>query len=138
MQHAFGIVLFVVVGASVIVALATLAGSRRAYDEIGKGGLFEEDPKARPWQDSHGGVANVRDEEIRQMLEARNARRIRRGEEPSDIDAELAELTRPRIDPALLAEIRDLVEARSARRVRRGEAPLDIEAEVARKLLEFG
>lgn len=138
MQHAFGIVLFVVVGASVIVALITLGSSRRAYDEIGKGGLFEDDGNGRAGRDSHGGVAGVRDEEIRQMLEAKNAHRARRGEAPLDVEQELAALTRPRIDPALLAEIRDLIEARSARRVRRGEPPLDIDAELARKLLEFG
>ena len=138
MQDAFGIVLIVVVTASTLVALATFAGSRRAYDQIGKGGLSLNDGTDRPAHEPTGGGSDMRDEEIRQMLEARNEHRSRRGEAPLDVEAQLKELTRPRIDPALLAEIRDLVEARNARRVRRGEEPLDIEAEVARTLLEFG
>src|SRR4051794_26724216 len=78
----------------------------------------------------------VRDEEVRQMLEARNERRVRRGQEPIDIEAELVQLTRPQVvaDPALTAEIRDLVIARNERRVRMGKEPLDVEAEVRRQL----
>ena len=79
----------------------------------------------------------VRDDEIRQMLEARNERRVRRGQEPLDVEAELARLSRPAIDPALAAEVRQLVQARNARRVRRGEEPLDVEAEVQRALDEL-
>jgi hypothetical protein len=68
------------------------------------------------------------------MLEARNARRARRGEEPLDVETELRALLRPAADPALEREVRDLVQARNARRVRRGEEPLDVETEVARRL----
>ncbi len=132
-RDAFGIVLFIVVGVGVGVAMVTFAMSGKVYDEIGKGGLFNED-------DAHGRPptpatsAAVRDDEIRQMLEARNARRVRQGKEPIDVEAEIAKLTRPAVDAALLAEIRDLVEARNARRVRQGKEPLDVEAEVARQL----
>jgi hypothetical protein len=75
-----------------------------------------------------------RDDEIRQMLEARNARRARRGEPPIDIDAELARLVAPKVDDALRAEIRELVIARNFRRARHGEPLLDVEAEVERQI----
>ena len=70
------------------------------------------------------------------MLEARNARRIRRGEEPLDIEEELSRLVAPavEVDPALRSEIRDLVIARNYRRTRVGKPPLDIEAEIEREL----
>ena len=79
-----------------------------------------------------------RDTEIRQMLEARNARRLRRGEPPLDIELELRRLTAPQIDAELRSEIRDLVVARNTRRVRRGRPPLDVESEVERQIAELG
>jgi hypothetical protein len=77
------------------------------------------------------------------MLEARNERRLRRGQEPLDIETELATLVRPdpaalAADPALVAEVRDLVMARNERRVRQGKEPLDVDAEVARQLRDLG
>ena len=68
------------------------------------------------------------------MLEARNARRRRRGEPELDIDAELSRLTAPAIDGELRAEIRDLVIARNHRRARQGKPPLDVEAEIERQI----
>ena len=56
------------------------------------------------------------------MLEARNARRARRGEPPIDVDEELARLTAPAIDPELREEIRELVIARNPRRAGRQAA----------------
>lgn len=135
-QEAFGIVLFVVVGLGAVVAVFTFWSSGRAYDEIGKGGLYDEGPRAPA--PSGAAADRERDDEIRQMLTARNARRRLRGEEPLDVEAELEALTRPRIDPALLAEIRELVEARNRRRVRQGKPPLDVEAEVERQARELG
>nr|MBA2348815.1 hypothetical protein [Solirubrobacterales bacterium] len=79
--------------------------------------------------------------EIRQMLEARNARRVRKGQEPLDVEAELARLVAgpaPSADPQLVGEIRDLVRARNRRRIRQGKEPLDVEAEVARQVAELG
>jgi hypothetical protein len=134
-QDAFGIVLVVVVVLAALVAIVTFVGSGRAYDQIGRGGLSLGDGADRPAREPPAAIAaGERTTEIRQMLEARNARRIRRGEPPLDVDAELAALTRPAVDPALAVEIRQLVEARNARRIRRGEEPLDVEAEVARRL----
>jgi hypothetical protein len=138
MEDAFGTVLFVVVVLGVIVAAATLVTSGKAYEQIGKGGLSLGDGTDRPaGEPMDAGSLAIRDD-IRQMLQARNERRIRKGQEPVDIDVELAELTRTRVDPALLAEVRELVESRNRRRIRQGKAPLDVEAEVARQLEEFG
>ena len=78
-----------------------------------------------------------RDTEIRQLLEARNARRLRRGEQPVDVELELKRLTAPAIDPELRAEIRDLVIARNHRRARAGKPPLDVEAEIEREITEL-
>jgi hypothetical protein len=79
-------------------------------------------------------AARERDEEIRELLQARNARRLRRGEPPIDIERELARLTAPLVDPELRREIRDLVIARNHRRVRAGKPPLDVEAEIEREI----
>jgi hypothetical protein len=137
-QDAFGIVLVVVVVLAAIVAIITFAGFGRAYEQIGRGGLSLRDGSDRPaGEPSPLVAAGERDAEIRQMLEARNARRVRQGREPLDVDAELAALTSPAVDPALAGEIRQLVQARNARRARRGQEPLDVEAEVARRLREL-
>ncbi len=134
MEEAFAIVLFVVVGVAAVAAVWALVTSGGSYDQIGSGGLSvdERQPAAGP------AVAAERDAEIRQMLEARNARRTARGEAPLDVDAELRALSAPPADPELRDEVRALVEARNARRVARGEEPLDVEAEVDRRLRELG
>jgi hypothetical protein len=125
MEDAFAIVLFVVVGIAAVVAVWALASSGGSYEQIGRGGTSIADD--RP---------DDREAEIRQMLEARNARRAARGEAPADVDAELHELTAA-ADPELRDEIRALVEARNARRAARGEPPLDVEAETERRLREL-
>ena len=81
--------------------------------------------------------AAVREAEIRQMLEARNARRTDRGEAPVDVEAELRALMAPAADPGLRDEVRTLVEATNARRVARGDEPLDVEAEIDRRLRDL-
>ncbi len=143
MQEAFGIVLFAVAIIGVVVAVITALSSGEAYRQIGRGGLaLDESPRptAPAWTGSGAADDAQRDDEIRQMLEAGNARRKRRGEAPLDVDAELARLTAPGqapVDAALREEVRQLVMARNARRVRRGEAPLDVEVEVDRQLDEL-
>ena len=131
------IVVFVVVALGAVIGIASFAGSRRAYGEIGAGGI---EPDPRPRSPSTGPGAAEQEAEIRQMLEARNARRVRRGEEPLDIEAELAALTGTpaAVDPGLEEEVRQLVNARNARRLRRGEEPLDVEDEVRRQLAALG
>jgi hypothetical protein len=141
MEDAFGIVLFVVVVAAAIVAVVTVAGSGELYSRIGRGGLSlneDRDLRRGPAAGSPAALAE-RDEEVRQMLGARNARRIARGEAPLDVEAELARLAAPApvADPALREEVRQLVEARNERRRRRGEPPLDVEAEVQRQLRDL-
>ena len=132
MQDAFGIVLVVVVAVAAIVAVVAFVGAGKTYEQIGRGGMSLDND--RPVPEASPAVAAA---EIRQMLEARNARRIRQGKEPLDIDAEMAALSRPAVDPALAEEVRQLVVARNARRVRQGKEPLDVEAEVARRLREL-
>jgi hypothetical protein len=137
-QDAFGIVIFVVVGVAIVAAIYAAAGSGALYRQIGRGGMsLDRDDDHRPA--FSGAVSQaVADEEIRQMLTARNARREARGEAPVDIEEELARLKAPSIvDPQLEAEIRALVVARNERRERQGRPPLDVEAEVRRQIEEF-
>jgi hypothetical protein len=142
-QDAFWTVLVVVVVGASIVAVITFALSGKTYAQIGSGGLSLRDGSDRPATEPLSGARfeAVRDDEIRQMLEARNERRVRRGQEPLDIEAELETLVRPAADlsadPGLVAEVRELVIARNERRVRMGKEPLDVEAEVARQLREL-
>jgi hypothetical protein len=139
-QEAFGIVVFVVAIGGAIVAIITFVTSAKAYDQIGRGGMSLNDGTDRPADETLSGAAGerVRVEEIRQMLEGRNARRRRRGEPELDIEEQLAELLQPAFDPGLEQEVRDLVEARNRRRIRSGKEPLDVEEEVARQLRELG
>jgi hypothetical protein len=137
-QEAFAIVLVVVLVGAVIAAIWASYGTAEAYRQIGRGGLSLNDGADRPARAPSGAVAaGEREAEIRQMLEARNARRVARGGAPADVEAELAELLGARaavVDPALEAEVRELVVARNERRARAGKPPLDVEAEVARSL----
>jgi hypothetical protein len=132
-QDALAIVVIAVAVVAALAAVATLLSSGRQYDEIGRGDLtFDRDATApAPASDPY------RDDEIRQLLEARNARRAAAGKATVDVEAELAALTRPAVDEELRAEIRSLVEARNARRVARGQDPLDVEAEIAKRLSEL-
>ena len=89
--------LVVVIGVSVlaligaVIALATSSGS---YDRIGRGGLSIGDEEQRAARAPARPVpAAERDDEIRQLLQARNARRAQRGEPPIDVEAELRALT---------------------------------------------
>jgi hypothetical protein len=137
MQDAFGYVIFGVVIVGAILAVVSFFMGQNAYDQIGKGGFFIDEDAARR---GPGGPVNVaeRDMEIRQMLEARNARRVAAGREPVDIDEELARLIAPNIDAQLRSEIRDHVVARNARRIRKGQEPFDVDAEVERQIAELG
>ena len=129
MQDAFGIVIFAVVGISVVIAIVTLFSRGRLYDDIGRGGI-NDDREIRPAAPSAGGDTVERDTEIRQMLAAHNARAAARGEAELDIEDELQRLTAPAVDAGLREEVRELVVARNRRREARGEAPLDVEREV--------
>jgi hypothetical protein len=136
MLGAFGTVIWVVAIGAFVVAVIALLASRKTWEDFGKDGLLLDSEAGR--SQDEGGAMRERDEEIRQMLGARNARSARRGEAPIDVEAELGRLTAPSIDPELRREIRDLVAARNYRRTRAGKPALDIEAEVEREIAELG
>jgi hypothetical protein len=140
-----GDVILIVVLAAVPVALAAFVlGAGNALDQIGKGQFaveFESDLGQRA---EGGASAEVREAEIRQMVEARAYRRAERGEEPLDVEAEVSRLlgqpggaAPAGHDRELREEVRQLVVARNARRARQGKEPLDVEAEVERQLREL-
>jgi hypothetical protein len=135
MEAALLVIIVVVVVVGLIAGIWASSTSGEAYRQIGRGGLSLNDGSDRPAHEPSAAMAaGEREAEIRQMLEARNARRVARGQAPEDVEAQLAELLRPAVDPALEAEVRQLVIARNARRARAGKPPLDVEAEVARSL----
>jgi hypothetical protein len=133
-QHAFGTVLWIVCGIGALAALIALISARKTWDDYGKDHLvMDADSSRRPSAGSTGTIQE-REAEIRELIEARNALRARRGEPPIDIEQELARLTGPAIDPALHQEIRDLVIARNLRRARAGKPLLDVDAEIEREI----
>jgi hypothetical protein len=133
----FGTVIIVVSILAVVVAALSYWGSGRVYRGIGASDLVME--RERGAADAAPDSAEAR-EEIRQMLEAKSARREARGEAPLDVEAELAALMRPEpdADPQLREEVRQLVIARNERRIRQGKEPLEVEAEVERQLRALG
>jgi hypothetical protein len=142
MQGAFATVIYVVCAVGLVGAIAALLLNRHPWEEYGKDHLVldSEHSRPRPGPATGGSELAERDEEVRQMLEARNARRRRRGEAEVDVEQEVRRLTAPAaaIDGELREEIRDLVIARNHRRARRGEPALDVEAEVERQIAELG
>jgi hypothetical protein len=139
-EEAFETVLIVVVIGATIAAAIAFAGAGRVYGQIGKG-AFSLDIPDRPRGPEPGSAAAQAEAaaEIRQLVEAKSARREARGEAPLDVEAEIAALTQPAgADDALRDEVRQLVIARNERRVRRGEEPLDVEAEIDRQLRDLG
>jgi hypothetical protein len=130
---AFGIILIVVSVLAVLAAAVSYWGSGGIYSKLGSSDLEmrREERPATPAETQ---------EEIRQMLEAKSRRREARGQEPLDIEAELAALTAGTPgsgDPALREELRQLVIARNERRLRQGKEPLDEEAEIDRQLRDL-
>ncbi|MFN8217594.1 MAG: hypothetical protein U0R71_13460 [Solirubrobacterales bacterium] len=121
-----------------------------AWRKIGRGPFSIEAPEEPP-RGGRGAPAAVdpaiQAAEVRQMLRARAARQSRRGEAPTDVEAEAARLLRAaaeppppaaRIEAELRSEVRHLVLARNERRRRRGLEPLDVEAETDRQLADLG
>ncbi len=138
MQAAFGTVIWIVCGVALLFAIAALVTGAKTWEEFGKSRLLlDGDASSAPRPGSSAALLE-RDDEIRQMLQARNARRLRRGESPVDIEDELRRLTAPQIDAELRSEIRQLVIARNHRRARQGKAPLDVESEIEREISSLG
>ncbi len=135
----FAVVVAVVMVAGVIALISSLA-STSPHNQIGEGGLtMDRSPPSAPQPGTAAAEAEAA-EEIRQLVEAKSARREARGQAPLDVDAEVEALERGRerqVDPALRAEIRELVIARNERRARRGKAPLDVDTEVEREIREM-
>jgi hypothetical protein len=140
-MEAFGIVLIAVSIVAVVVAAASFVGSGKIYRGLGRTGPFTLDTEDRPAGPKPGSAAAQAEarEEMRQLLEAKSYRRVARGEQPLDVDAEMAALTTgpSSQDAELREEVRQHVIARNERRMRRGEEPLDVEAEVERQLREL-
>lgn len=156
MQGAFTYVIWIVVGIGVLVAVVAAASSGKVWEQIGRDGMISDRERTSGTgpgfgSGTDGGLSAAglaeRDIEIRQMLQARNERRARRGEAPLDVESELRRLTAPAadapaahapaVDEQLRDEIRQLVVARNHRRARRGEPPLDVESEVERRVAEL-
>jgi hypothetical protein len=131
------------------VAAFSFARSGPAWQSIGEGGRFgvmHSMPPPRMGQPSPEIDLAVQAAEARQMLEAKSYLRMRRGEGPLDVEAEMTALLdsepsggpgKDDLDEKLRAEVRELVVARNERRMRRGEGPLDVEAEVERQVADF-
>ena len=136
MEDAFGTLVWVVAIVGALVAIYTLVGTGRSYRGIGGGGIGRGD-------DDRKDTPQERAEDIRQMLDARNALRAQHGAAPLDLEAELAGIDAPAPGPGspvsheLRDEIRQHVLARNARRVRAGAEPLDVEAEIERRIRDL-
>jgi hypothetical protein len=148
-----GTVLILIVLAALPIGAAVFAlGAGRAFSQIGRGdmsiGADEPGSPSGGLTDSGAGggdgvSAAVREEEIRQMVQARSDRAVARGERGFDVDAEVERLLAPAPGPGiggdreLREEVRQLVVARNERRQRQGKEPLDVDAEVERQLREL-
>jgi hypothetical protein len=143
-----GDVILIVVFATIPVALITFVlGAGKALKEVGKGPLaveFESDLPQGLTDSGEAASNEAREDEIRQLLEAKAYRQRSRGETPVDVDSELSRLTATGTreapggaDPQLAEEVRQLVVARNERRIRQGKEPLDVEREVERQLREL-
>ncbi|HYQ12597.1 MAG TPA: hypothetical protein VEP94_04035 [Solirubrobacterales bacterium] len=142
-----GDVILIIVFTTIPIALLTFVlGAKNALDQVGKGQFsveYESDlPSKITDSDAEAGPA-AREDEIRQLLEAKAYRQRTRGEKPVDVTAELNRLLTeaPAVpagtDRQLAAEVRQLVVARNERRARQGKEPLDVEQEVERQLREL-
>jgi hypothetical protein len=139
------IFIIIVLVALPIGAIVFAMGAGNALQKIGKGDFALEQDFP---QSSEGAVYNVspeiREEEIRQMVQARSDRAVAKGRDPLDVDAEVERLLAadtggPSLgdDRALRDEVRQLVIARNERRQRQGKEPLDVDQEIERQLRDL-
>jgi hypothetical protein len=138
------IFIIVVLVALPLGAIVFAMGAGGALKQIGKGQFAMEQDFPQSSQGAvHAISAEVREEEIRQMVQARSDRGVARGREALDVDAEVEKLlaSEPGAalggDRALREEVRQLVVARNERRQRQGKKPLDVEREIERQLREL-
>jgi hypothetical protein len=137
--------IIVVLVALPVGALVFAMGAGNALQKIGKGDFaLEQDFPQSSGGPVHAVSPEVREEEIRQMVQARSDRGVSKGRAALDVDAEVekllaADTAGPSLgeDRALREEVRQLVVARNERRQRQGKEPLDVDAEVNRQLREL-
>ena len=142
LQKGGAVLLFTGVAAPLIGLLLKRVGG--GWETMGGGpfAILDERPQKRTAGAAQPIDPAIQAAEVRQMLEAKSARRQQRGEAPLDVEAEterlLAAAEQPRaegaMDAELRAEVRQLVVARNERRLREGLEPLDVEAETERQL----
>src|SRR4051812_49856224 len=93
MADALPVVIVAVTVLAALIAVATLASSGRSWEQVGRGGLSLRDGSDRAADEREpagpAAAARERDEEIRQLLEARNVRRRAPGPQPLDLEAAL-------------------------------------------------
>jgi hypothetical protein len=142
-------ILVIVLLAIPIGAITFALGAGNALNQVGKGQFsveFERDLPQKLRDSDAEASPGMREDEIRQLLEAKAYRQASRGEEALDVDAELERLLAARAAApavgghgggALREEVRQLVVARNERRMRQGLEPLDVAAEVERQLREL-
>jgi hypothetical protein len=145
LQSIFPVVVFGAVALSIVMSLVFLVSRGSVYDQIGQGGMSRDSEASEmvgvsaPTVSSAAGRAE-QEREIRQMLSARSARMVKKGEPALDLDAEVAKLLTPQQgghDAGLVDEVRQLVAAKNERRARQGLEPLDVATEVERTLAEL-
>jgi hypothetical protein len=139
------ILILVVLLALPVGAIVFAMGAGGALRQIGKGDFAMDHDMP---QSSGGSMApispEVREEEIRQFIQARSDRGVARGRKPLDVDAEVKKLLEadevgPDLgaDQGLREEVRQLVVARNERRKRQGKKALNVEKEIERQLREL-
>ena len=139
------VLILVVLIALPVGAIVFARGAGGALREVGKGPFaLEEDFPQSSRGPAHAVSAEVREEEIRQMIQARSDRGVAKGREALDVDAEVEKLLASEPaggslggDRELREEIRQLVVARNERRQRQGKKPLDVESEIERQLRDL-
>ncbi len=139
------VLIIVVLLALPVGAIVFATGAGGALKQIGKGPLaMEEDFPQSSGGATHVVSAEVREEEIRQMVQARSDRGVAKGRAALDVDAEVEKLLAsepggPGLggDRGLREEVRQLVVARNERRQRQGKKPLDVDREIERQLSEL-
>jgi len=138
----FGTVLILVTVLAAIAAVASYWGAGHLYKGLGRTGGLSMEGEEAPRRSAGAPAPSSAEaqEEIRQMLEAKSARREARGQAPLDVDEELARLRTPASAPpdaGLREEVRQLVVARNERRQRQGKPRLDVDDEVERQLRDL-
>jgi hypothetical protein len=140
------VILIVIIVVPPVALLTFILGAGNALNQIGKGQFavqFEDDLPKRISDSDSEGSSEVREAEIRQLLEAKAYRQRSRGEDPVDIEDELGKLLEQQApselgsDKQLLEEVRQIVVARNERRARQGKEPLDVDAEIERQLRDL-